>query len=109
MSKDGFTIFRFAAVGFGIAALFVFLQVLMDPLPPGNSLSLWVTGTFMILCPPSWLTIPLIDVETGTSGFYGMWVVLALLNAGLYAVVGSAYVRMRQKRGEEERDKTRTA
>jgi hypothetical protein len=102
VSKDGFTIFRFAAVGFGIAALFVFLQVLMDQLPPGNSLSFWVTGTFMILCPPSWLTIPLIDVETGTSDFYSMWVFLGLLNAGLYAVIGLVYVRMRQMRSEAE-------
>jgi hypothetical protein len=43
--------------------------------------------------------IPLIDVETGTGGFYVIWVVLALLNAGLYAVIGTAYVGIRRKRG----------
>ena len=109
MSKDRYTIFRFAACGFGIAVVFVLLQVLMDSLPQGSTLSNLVFGIGMILCPPSFLMIPLIDVETGTGGFYTTWVVLALLNAGLYAAIGSAYVRMRQKRGEEERDKARTA
>jgi hypothetical protein len=99
VSKDRYTIFRFAGGGFGIAVIFVILQVLMDSLPPGTTLSNLVFGTCMILCPPSWLMIPLIDVETGTGGFYVIWVVLALLNAGLYAVIGTAYVGIRRKRG----------
>jgi hypothetical protein len=55
----------------------------------------------MILCPPCLLTIPLIDVETGTSGFYIVWTVVAILNAALYAGIGSAYVRIREKRGSK--------
>lgn len=103
MSKDRNTILRFAAGGFGIAVVFVLLQILMDSLPPDNALSNVVFGTCMILCPPSLLMIPLIDVETGTGGFYIIWAVLALCNAGLYAVIGSAFVGMRQKRGGEGR------
>jgi hypothetical protein len=101
MSKDRHTIFRFAATGFGIAVIFVILQVVADYLPPGAALSNLLFAICVILCPPSLLMIPLIDVETGTGGFYIIWVVLALLNAGLYAGVGTAYVGMRQKRSGE--------
>lgn len=41
--------------------------------------------TFVILCPPSLLSIPLIDVEVGTNGFYIVWIVIGMLNAALYA------------------------
>jgi hypothetical protein len=51
----------------------------------------------MILCPPVLLTFPLLDVEIGTGGFYVLWMVVALLNAGLYAVIGGAYVGLRKK------------
>jgi hypothetical protein len=100
VSKDRYTIFRFAASGFAIAVLFVVLQVLVAySFLPGMALSNLLFATCLILCPPFLLAIPLIDVETGTGGFYILWVVVALLNAGLYAVVGTAYVGIRQKRG----------
>jgi len=50
----------------------------------------------MILCPPVVLTFPLLDVEIGTGGFYVLWMAVAFLNAGLYAVIGSTYVGMRK-------------
>jgi hypothetical protein len=103
VSKDRHTVFRFAATGFGIAVISVILQAVADYSPPGAALSNLLFAICMILCPPFLLMIPLIDVETGTTGFYITWVVLALLNAGLYAVIGLAYVRLRQKRGGEER------
>jgi hypothetical protein len=43
----------------------------------------------VILCPPSLLSIPLIDVEVGTSGYRIMWTVFTFMNAALYAVIGS--------------------
>ena len=105
MSKDRYTIFRFAAAGFGIAIILVTFQVLAVSFSflPGMALNNLVFATCLILCPAFLLTIPLIDVETGTGGFYIGCMLVALLNAGLYAVIGSAYVRMRQKRGVEAR------
>jgi hypothetical protein len=47
-----------------------------------------VWTVFVILCPPSLLTVPLIDVEPGSIDFAFVWFVVALLNAGLYVLVG---------------------
>ncbi|MGB2899061.1 MAG: hypothetical protein WBB89_07340 [Candidatus Acidiferrum sp.] len=97
MSKDWRTILRFAVMGLVITAVFVAYQVLTDsspPPPPNISLILM----FMVLCPPSFLTIPLIDVEIGSEGFYPLWSIVALMNAVLYAVIGAAYVGLRKKR-----------
>src|SRR6266849_8014944 len=97
MSKDWRTILGFTAVGLGITVAFVAYQVLTDssPPPPPNIPLLLI---FMVLCPPSFLTIPLIDVEIGSEGFYPLWSVVALMNAVLYAIVGAAYVGLRKRR-----------
>ncbi len=97
MSKDWRAILRFAVVGLVVTAGSVAYQVLRDsspPPPPNIPLLL----TFMVLCPPSFLTIPLMDVEIGSEGFYPLWSVVALMNAVLYAIIGAAYVGLRKKR-----------
>ena len=65
-----------------------------SPPKPFNS-TLWTA--FMILCPPSVLSIPLIDVEPGSSDFATMWLVIGLVNSGLYAVIGKIVGRFRWK------------
>ena len=96
VSNDRRTILRFAAVGFGITVVFVGFQMLMEP-SPWSPLNNILSATFMILCPPVLLTFPLLDVEIGTGGFYVLWMVVALLNAGLYLVIGAAYLGLRKK------------
>jgi hypothetical protein len=98
VSKDRSTTLRFAAVGFGIAFPLVGLQMLGEPSPwpPLNNI---LSAIFIILCLPVLLTFPLLDVET-TGVFYVLWMVLALLNAGLYAVIGVAYLGRREKQGD---------
>ena len=99
MSRDWRTNLRFLAAGFGITAVFLAYQVLTDsspPLPPNILLYL----IFMILCPPSFLTIPLIDVEIGSEDFSPLCAIVAVLNSALYAVIGAAYVRARKKQAE---------
>ena len=100
MNKDRRMVFRFAAVGLGIAVVWVVYQMLTDP-SPWSLLNNLLSAIFMILCPPVPLTIPLFDVEIGTGGFHVVWMVVALLNAALYAVIGSAYVGMPKKREGE--------
>ena len=39
---------------------------------------------FLVLCPPSILSITR-QVEVGTESFYTLWTVIGVLNAGLYA------------------------
>jgi hypothetical protein len=84
MTASGRGIFRSAVLGFTITAAFVSYQLLSDPQSPiGRNLGVMLT--FVILCPPSLLSIPLIDVEVGTNGFYIVWIVIGMLNAALYA------------------------
>ncbi len=96
MSKDRRTIFRFAAVGLGINVVWIVYQMLANP-SPWSSLNNLLSVIFMILCPPVLLTFPLIDVEIGDGGSYAIWTVVALLNAALYAAIGSAYVGLRKE------------
>jgi hypothetical protein len=100
MNKDRRTVFRFAAVGLGVFVAWVIYQMLTNPSPwsPLNNL---LSAMFMILCPPVLLTIPLMDDEIGTRGIYVVWMIVAVLNAALYAAIGSAYVGKRKKREGE--------
>ena len=100
MSKDRGTILRFAATGFGIAIFFVGIQMLLEP-SPWSYLNNILGAAFMILCPPVILSFTLLDVEIGAGGLYVVWMVVALLNAAVYAVIGSAYVGRRKKRARE--------
>jgi len=84
-------------VGLGIAVVFVGFQMLIEP-SPWSRLNNILSVIFMTLCPPVLLTFPLLDVEIGTAGFYALWMVVALLNAAVYAVIGAKYVGSRKKR-----------
>ncbi len=97
MSKDRRMVFRFAAVGLGIPVVWIVYNMLTVP-SPWSLLNNILSAIFVILCPPVLLTFPLIDVEIGTGGSYVVLMVVALLNAALYAVIGSAYVGLREKR-----------
>ena len=100
MSKDRNTILRFAVAGFGITVIFIAFQMLMVEHSPWFTLNNILSAIFVIFCPPVLLTFPLLDVKIGTGGVYILWMVVALLNAAVYAVIGAAYVRRRQKRAE---------
>ena len=52
---------------------------------------------FAAVCPPSLLCIPLSDVMKEKGSSYAIWLLIGLTNAGLYAVVGSAYVGLQNK------------
>jgi len=71
--------------GFAITAIFVSYQILTDSqslIQRDSSLMV----VFIVLCPPSLLSIAF-DPEVGTSHFYFLWTVIALVNAGLYVTV----------------------
>jgi len=46
--------------------------------------------TFVILCPPSLLSMHLREITKDNVGFITIWLLIGLANAGLYAVVGAA-------------------
>lgn len=85
-----------AAVGFLIAAVIWAYSELTDSSPPKPlNFPLWTA--FMVLCPPSLLTIPLIDVEPGSMDFAITWFVVGLMNSVLYTVIGVIVGRFRWK------------
>src|SRR5215469_10991273 len=85
MSASGHSIFRSAVLGFSITAAFVSYQLLTDSqsmLPRSSAIML----TFLVLCPPSILSITR-QTEIGTNSYYILWSVIGVLNAALYAGV----------------------
>lgn len=89
-----------AAAGFLIAVAIGAYSQLTDSSPPKPlNVPLWTT--FMILCPSALLSVPLIDVEPGSTDFVIMWLAIGLLNSGLYAVVGMIVGRLRWKLGQQ--------
>jgi hypothetical protein len=95
MSKDWRTICRFSLLGLAIAAIF-FVYFETDP-PPGSSMALWTGVAALFLCPGGLLFVTAIDIEPQTFPFAIEWLVIGLINAALYAVIGAAYVGLRKK------------
>ena len=73
----------FSIVGFLVACSYVFYLWLSHP--HGN---LRVMSIFDALCPPSRLTFVCIDVPCTTTDYARLWAVAAILNAGIYGIVG---------------------
>jgi hypothetical protein len=95
MSTSGHSIFRSAVLGFAITAAFVSYQLLTDSQSAlVRSSSIMVT--FLVLCPPSILSITR-QTEIGTQSYYFLWIVIGMLNAALYASV-RAMLRKRLQR-----------
>jgi hypothetical protein len=96
MKKNWKRNFRFGLLGLAIAFFFVVYQLGSDQwLPSPLNVSLMVL--FMVLCPPSLLSIPIIDAEVGTSFFYVIWSIIGVLNAVLYMAIAA----MTAGRGKE--------
>lgn len=84
-----------AIVGFLVATVIWAYSELTDSSAPHFNLALWTA--FIVLCPPSLLSAPLIDVEPGSSGFTMMWLVIGLVNSGLYGAIGMVFGKLRWK------------
>ena len=76
--------FSTAMFGFAITAVFVSYQLLTDSQSPIQRDSAFMM-VFVVLCPASLLSL-VFDPEAGTTGFYILWTVIAVLNAGVYAI-----------------------
>jgi len=83
MRASGYSVLRSAVLGFAITAAFVSYQVVTDP-PSAISRSSTVMLTFLVLCPPSILSITR-QIEVGSESFYTLWTLIGVLNGVLYA------------------------
>lgn len=96
MSTRGGVHVRSAVLGFAVTAAFVCYQLVTDAQSPiGRNPVLMLL--FVILCPPSLLSLPFIDTEVGTNGFYILWVIVGALNGTLYACVRALVWRRLKK------------
>jgi hypothetical protein len=90
--------FSFAILGFAAAGLVAGFQALID----SSSLPQRLFGLSLLICPAQILAIPLgvellEAVETGTPGFYAMWLIIVFANTVIYALVGATMVGLRGK------------
>jgi hypothetical protein len=89
-----------AIVGFSIAVIIFGYAELPDssaPTPPPVNVPLWTA--FMILCPPSLLSVPLMEVAPGSIDFVLLWLIIGLLNSALYAAIGAGISKLFRKSG----------
>jgi hypothetical protein len=93
LRKHWKSVLRFAVVGFVVPAAWVAYEVVFDP----SGRSIIVALVFVVFCPPSLLSVPIIDAEIGTSAFYFVFSIVALLNAALYGFFATAVLRLRNK------------
>lgn len=103
-SKKKLLIAVFATVGLIIGLLawaYANWYATVSPAPDPNNLPLLSLSLIIfVLCPPSLLTVPLIDVEPGSMDFAVIWIVVAMLNSLLYAWVGTIAYKFFVKRFE---------
>ena len=96
MTASGRGIFRSGVLGFAITAIFVSYQLLSDvqsPISRSSALML----SFLVLCPPSILSIAVKEPEVGSNYFLILWTSIALLNAALYAALRFLVARRFQR------------
>jgi hypothetical protein len=93
------TIGAFAVLGFAITACFYVLYTCHDYTIPLGPLGLVLYAANVILCPPILLFMWCIDCEYGTpAGLEVNLIIVGLLNAALYAMVGIAVARRRKRK-----------
>ena len=88
--------FRVAMFGLGITAIFLSYQLRTDsPSPITRNSTLMLV--FVVLCPPSVLSLAFGTIEIGSHSFYLLWALIAALNAALYASVRMLIARVAQR------------
>jgi len=85
----------FALCGVAIAAAIYTHDMFHDFTKPARAVddALWIAE--IVLCPPSLLSALCIDCEIGTSAGLQIWLVIGLLNGGLYWLL-AAFVKHRR-------------
>jgi hypothetical protein len=93
------TITGFAVLGFAITGCFYVLYTYHNYAKSTGPLDLVLFAANAILCPPTYLFMWCIDCEYGTpAGLEVNLIVVGLLNAALYATVGTAVARRRKRK-----------
>jgi hypothetical protein len=93
------TISGFAVLGFAITSCFYVFNTYHNYPNTAGPLGLMLDVANVILCPPILLFMWCIDCEYGTpAGIEVNLIIVGLLNAALYAMVGTALARRRKRK-----------
>jgi len=97
MRRGWKTTIGFALLGLATAAICYAWAAFYDYAEPVNGLRLAVFIISIILCPPQLLFAGCVDCEVIGRGGFIMYSIIGVLNAALYAAVGSVVVHLRKQ------------
>jgi len=97
MRKPWQVILGFALFGLAITAVSYVYYDFIDYTKPMKGITSWLVTIFVVLCPPSLLSVLCIDCEVGTGSGVFMFSIIGLLNSVLYAVLGAVYLAFRKE------------
>jgi hypothetical protein len=86
-------IISLAFLGLAITALIYAAMSLMPYSETPSRTEIFLGVVSVVLCPPSLLTVPLFDIDPYTAQGAILWLLIGLMNAGWYAVVGAVVGR----------------
>jgi hypothetical protein len=92
VERESRLIAHFASVGL-LTSVLVFLYLKFV-----GEFDSTIYTAFAILCPPALVCIPLSEAMKEHYVFYGTWFLIWAANAGLYAVIGAAFVGISKNR-----------
>jgi hypothetical protein len=97
VSKGGRTIVRFAALGLGLAAAFFGYSETNRAID--GAIPVWSRAAVVVFCPGClFFSTVDIDIKPHTWAFNEMWLIIAIANAAIYAVIGATLVLLRRLR-----------
>jgi len=96
MFKNNKVVAYLALAGFLITAVLYLCWSLHDYTKPPTTFWVAVGLASFVLCPPSLLSILCIDCEAGTASGLPMYLLIAIMNAGLYSAIGFFVLKVRR-------------
>jgi hypothetical protein len=90
-----------ALFGLAITALLYASIPFVPNLEPPSRAEIALGVASVILCPPGLLTVPLFDIDAYTPGGAVLWLLIGLINAGWYAVIGAVVGRFLWKSDDQ--------
>jgi hypothetical protein len=98
MHKRRRLIIGLALFGLAItAAIYASIRFTPDAEPPSRA-AIFLGVISIILCPPSVLSVPLFDIDAYTAPGAILWLLIGLVNSGLYAAIGAILGRFLWKK-----------
>jgi hypothetical protein len=86
-----------ALLGLTITAVIYTIMSFIPYSETPSRTEIFLGGVSLILCQPSFLTIPLFDINAYTAPGAILWLLIGLMNSALYAAIGALIGKFRWK------------